>query len=246
MRWLAWLILSYGLPALAWSQGVTPTLTLTLFSAADPGTPPPPWRTVGLPRGKVPLTRIDVVQQDATRVLQLAADASYGTLVHALPAQVPGPDLTLSWRWKLNQPLARADLRTKAGDDVALKVCVMFDLPLDALPFAQRSLMRLARAASTEPLPAATLCYVWDPQLPLGTLLPNAYTDRVRYLVVSGAGAPMGQWQAQQRKLAADFLQAFGAESPVVPPLLAVVLGADADNTGGRSLGFVGDVHLQP
>lgn len=189
---------------------------------------------------------MDVVQQDRTQVLQLAADASYATLVHALPAQAPGVEATLSWRWKLTQPLAQADLRTKAGDDVALKVCAMFDLPLEALSFGQRSLMRLARAASSEPLPAATLCYVWDPQLPTGTLLPNAYTDRVRYLVLSGREAPLGQWQMQQRNLSTDFLQAFGAESRAVPPLVAVVLGADADNTGGRSLAFVGDVLLQP
>jgi hypothetical protein len=201
---------------------------------------------VGLPRNKAPLTRIDVVQQDGTRVLQLAADASYATLVHALPAQVPAADASLSWRWKLTQPLAQADLRTKAGDDVALKVCAMFDLPLEALPLAQRSLMRLARVASSEPLPAATLCYVWDPQLTAGTLLPNAYTDRVRYLVLSGREAPLGQWQMQRRNLSTDFLQAFGAESRAVPPVVAVVLGADADNTGGRSLGFVGDVLLQP
>jgi hypothetical protein len=247
VRRLAWLILWFGSAIQALAQPA-PSVAARLapFSSAQVGPAPSPWRTVGLPRDKVPLSRIEIVQQEGVRVLALAADASYGTLVHALPAQVPGPDVTLSWRWKLNQPLARADLRTKAGDDVALKVCAMFDLPLDALSFTQRSLMRLARAASTEPLPAATLCYVWDPQLPVGTLLPNTYTDRVRYLVVSGTDAPLGQWQAQQRKLAADYLQAFGAESPVVPPLVAVVLGADADNTGGRSLGFVGDVHLQP
>ncbi|MEY4756257.1 MAG: hypothetical protein RJA34_1155 [Pseudomonadota bacterium] len=244
MRRLAWLILLCGVVSAAWGQTSPPALAP--FSVAELGAPPPAWRLVGLPRNKVPLTRMDVIQQDGTRVLQLAADASYATLVHALPAQVPGADATLSWRWKLTQPLAEADLRTKAGDDVALKVCAMFDLPLEALSFAQRSLMRLARAASSEPLPAATLCYVWDPQLPTGTLLPNAYTDRVRYLVLSGREAPLGQWQMQRRNLSADFLQVFGAESRAVPPLVSVVLGADADNTGNRSLGFVGDVLLQP
>ena len=104
--------------------------------------------------------------------------------------------------------------------------------------------MRLARARSGELLPAATLCYVWDPALARGTLLPNAYTARVRYLVLNSAESALGQWHTHQRNLHADFLQAFGTESATVPPLLAIVVGADADNTGHNSLAFVGDLVL--
>ena len=40
------------------------------------------------------------------------------------------------------------------------------------------------------------------------------------------------------------FLAAFGNETDTVPPLLAIVTGADADNTGGTSLGFVNRLQL--
>lgn len=235
-------ISAWAAPANTPSAADSPTLQA--FSSAPEGAAPAPWRVVGLPGNTVPVTEFQIRPLDGTRVLQLRANKSYGTLSHALPRRVPGPTATLQWRWRLEQPLASPNLRSKEGDDVALKVCVMFDMPLERLGFVERNVMRLARARSGEPLPAATLCYVWDPTLSPGTLLPNIYTARVRYLVLNGTEAPLHQWATHSRNLQQDFLKAFGDESPSVPPLIAIVVGADADNTAGTSLGYVGDVVL--
>ncbi len=218
--------------------------TLQAFSTAPEGPAPAPWRVVGLPGNKVAVTEFQIRLLDGTRVLQVRADKSYGTLSHALPPRVPGPRTTLQWRWRLDQALANPNLRRKDGDDAALKVCAMFDMPLERLGFVERNVLRLARTRSGEPLPAATLCYVWDPTLQPGTLLPNIYSARVRYLVLNGAETPLHQWAAHSRNLQQDFLQAFGDESPTVPPLIAIVVGADADNTAGSSLAYVSDVAL--
>ncbi|MDP3653047.1 MAG: DUF3047 domain-containing protein [Rhodoferax sp.] len=216
---------------------------LAPFSSAPLGAPPPPWRAVGLPaRHHVPLTSMDVVALDGPAVLRLRTDRSYGTLSHALPAATRAG--TLRWRWRLDQPLPDANLLRKDGDDAPLKVCALFDLPLDKIPFVERSLLRLARGVSGEYLPGATLCYVWDHSLPLGTALANVYSRRLRWLVLDAGPAQLGQWVAHRRDLQADFLRSFGAESDTVPPLLAIVVGADADNTGGTSLGYVGDLSL--
>ena len=64
-----------------------------------------------------------------------------------------------------------ADLRTKAGDDGAAKLCVFFDFPADRLSFAERAKLTLARAASGEDVPSEVLCYVWDNKEPKGTSL---------------------------------------------------------------------------
>ena len=220
------------------------------FSSATSTQPPPPWRAVGLPKGKVPLTRMDIATLDGEPVLRLASDKSYGTLSHALPSLALGSQATLRWKWRLEQGLPAADLRRKDGDDSPLRVCAMFDLPLDNLGLMERSLMRIARSASGEPLPAATLCYVWDHQLPTGIELANAYTRRVRFIVLNSGAAQPGEWVAHERALIADFLRVFkddlGAGTPRVPPLLAIVVGADSDNTGGSSLGYVGDLVLKP
>jgi hypothetical protein len=202
------------------------------------------WQPEGLPAQKEPATRFDIVELDGRRVLRLSAERSYGNLVHALPSGDAGR--WLSWRWRVDQPNPRADLRQRGADDAAVKVCAMFDLPLDAVPFAERQLLRLARARSSRPLPSATLCYVWDIGLPEGTVLDNAYTRRVRLLVVRGSGSPSMAWRDERRDLHADFLRLFGDESRQVPPLSAIAVGADADNTAGQSLAFVDGLKLQP
>lgn len=220
---------------------------LAAFSAASGSGPVAPWRLVGLPGGKVPLTKIDLVESDGVRVARLQAERSYGNWVHALAGDwTPSTSSSLTWRWRLEQPVQGADLRTKPGDDIALKLCLSFDLPLSALSFGERTLLRLARANSSEPLPAATLCYIWDPGLPAGQILPSAFTQRVRYWVLDGQASPLGQWRNHQRSPYADFLRAFGHETTTVPAMTAVLIGADADNTGARSLSFVGDITLKP
>jgi hypothetical protein len=224
--------------------------------------PNPPWAYAGLPDQKPPATRYDIVELDGRRVLRVRADGSYGNLVHPLQppadpapagsataapaAATPPTPLTLSWRWRVEQPVAGADLRTKAGDDAAVKVCALFDLPLEALPFWERQTMRLARSLSGQHLPAATLCYVWDATLPPGTVLRNAHSPRLRWWVLRGPESTPGQWLAERRDLGADLLQAFGDETKTLPPLLAIGVGADADNTGARALSYVDALTLGP
>lgn len=237
MRWWWWMA---GW-ALAWCAPLAAQTLAPLVQ--QPGTPPPaPWRLVALPPDKgIPPTRFATAVRDGEPALALQAQASYGTLVH--PWQ--GPLRTLQWRWQLEQPLAAADLRSKAGDDVALKVCVLFDMPLAVVPWRERAALALARTLSGEALPAATLCYVWDTTLSVGTLLPNAYSARVRYMVLDH-GPPQPGWQIHRRDISADFLSAFGGESAVVPPVAAIAVGADADNTRGRSLGWIAGLQALP
>lgn len=206
---------------------------------------PAPWHVVGLPSQTKPFTTFAVTTVDGRRAVRIDADASYGNLVHPLegkPGEAPGK---LAWQWKLETPLDTSDLREKQGDDVALKVCASFDEPLDRVPFVERQLVRYARAQTSEPVPAATVCYIWDTRLAPGTLLASPFTGRLRYIVLQSGNDRVGRWIAEKRDLAADFKRAFGAESPTVPPLVALAVGADADNTKGHSRGFVADVTLE-
>ena len=87
---------------------------------------------IGLPGSSKPLTQFDVVQLGAERVLRVRADHSYANLSHRLPGTATG---RLQWRWRLDQPVRDADLRTRRGDDIPIKVCALFDLPLEKLGF---------------------------------------------------------------------------------------------------------------
>ena len=231
-----------ALAVLLASAVACPALAGSLTLPGAGSEPAPPWRFAGLPKQTLPKTDFSVVEVDGTRVLKVESAGSYGNLVHP----VSSPARTLSWRWRLDRALDRADLRSKEGDDAALKVCALFDLDLDALSYWDRATLRLARGLSGEALPAATLCYVWDSALPAGTVLPNAYTGRMRWIVLRGTGAASGRWAAERRDLLVDFRRAFGDEADAMPALVGIVVGADADNTGGRALGFVADPVLAP
>lgn len=223
------------------SSAAAADLTAFKESAAEV---PPPWAFVGLPGQTKPKTKFAVVETDGRKAVRIEAVESYGNIVH--PMKFNGPKATLAWQWKVETPIPGADLRARQGDDTAVKVCVFFDMPLDLVPFVERQLQKIAQSKTTDPLPNATVCYVWDSNLPVGTELDNAFTRRMRYIVLESGPAKIGQWKPEKRDVMADFTKLFGAESPKVPPIMGIAIGADADNTKSRSVGYVSQVVFEP
>ncbi len=237
--WLGWLA-GLLLTPVAFSQ----TLPITLFSKSSADAPPAPWKVYPFPGSEKPLSRFDMATLDGERVLRVVTEKSYATLQHELPPTTLGQGSQLRWRWRLDQPLRDADLRNKKGDDSPLKVCALFDMPLKNIGFFERNFLLAARSMSKQNIPSATLCYVWDHKLAVGTELPNAFTRRVRYVVLTSGDSQLKTWLPQERDLVSDFRRAFGEETDTIPPLIGLAIGADADNTGGNSLAYVGDVTL--
>lgn len=225
------------------SQTTPASNALAPLTAAGSLAPHPGWQLSGLPDNKAPLSKFEAMALNGETVLALRTQGSYGVLTHAWQGAAPP---SLGWRWRLEQPLAVADIKTKAGDDAALKVCVMLDQPLTDISFVQRSVLALARSVSGQHLPSATLCYLWDSRYPAGTRGANPYSARVRYMVLNGSESATGQWVSQRRNIAADFALLFGQESPALPPVTAVAVGADSDNTQGNSLGYVAQLRWLP
>ena len=217
---------------------------LTPFSSASGPELPAPWRIVTLP--KIPRhTRYALAEIDGRRAVHAEADGSYANAVHPVNADVARTPI-LRFAWRVDRFPAGSDLTSKAGDDLAAKVCVLFDVPLDRLSFVNRTKVQLGRRLFDPQLPAATLCYVWDRALPAGRWLDNAYTDRVRMLVLrSGASGDQGRWFDERRDLRADFLQAFPAEGAAgFPAVAAVAFATDADNTKSQASAWFGDLAL--
>lgn len=234
-KWLLAGLCATSLAAAA--QDVTP-----LSSSID-GRVPPPWQVMTLP--KIPRhTSYEVVSFDGRRVVKATADGSYANVVH--PLNVDTGTAVLRWSWRVDEFPADSDLSVKRGDDLAAKVCVLFDLPLDRLSFVDRLKIELGRRLFRLDLPAATLCYVWDRTLAPATWLPNIYTDRVRMLVLrSGAAGQQARWFDEDRDLRGDFIRAFGPEAQAgVPRISAIAFATDADNTGSRALAYFGDITL--
>jgi hypothetical protein len=219
-------------------------LTVTPFSSARGAQAPQPWRFTSLPN-KTP-TRFEVVQEGAQKVLKVAADQSYGNLVHA--TRVPlNASTTLAWRWRVDTFVEDANLRTRAGDDGAAKLCVFFDFPAERLSFGERTRLALARRTTGEEVPSEALCYVWDKKEAKGTALVNAFTQRMRMVVLeSGPAADRSAFVSERRSLLADYKRAFGDEAgDALPDVVAVAVSADADNTQGHGLAYFTDIDLR-
>lgn len=241
-------------PPLAAQDTPRPGAGLTPLVLAD-GTIAPAWRFVGFPSShtELPPTRFESGAAEGVRAVRVSTASSYGTLVHDWGSSAPA---RLQWRWRLDVPLrggrSAPDILRKAGDDAALKVCVMFDHPLERVPLLDRTVLRIARTVSGERLPTATLCYVWDSVHAAGLQGPNPYTRRVRFIVLQGRSAPLQRWVRESRDPAQDFIDLFADELPAghqtpsseAPRIQAVLIGADSDNTGTQSLGWVSEVQM--
>lgn len=211
------------------------------FSKMAPGAAVSGWQVLK-PSPKANDTRYSLVTSGGMTVLQAQADSAMSGLTHAVRVDLRQYPL-LRWRWKIRAPVSSADMMTKAGDDYAARIYVMFDYPAEKLSFGTRAKLKLAESIYGQKIPTAALNYVWDNRQPVGTIAPNTYTDRARMMVLQSGGARQGEWVTETRNLAADFKAAFGEDAPDV---VAVALATDTDNTGESALAWYGDIVFLP
>jgi len=233
------LALGLAAPALALDDAA-----IAPFSGAAVGDAPAAWKFATLPN-KQP-TKFSIVDLGGARVLKVEADDSYGNLVHGLHVQV-GERSTLAWRWRVDNLIDEADIKTRGGDDSPAKLCVFFAFDKAKLPLGERTKLAIAHSTTGQDVPTETLCYVWDNKLPIDTGLPNAFTKRIRFIVLQSGAGKLAQWVPQRRNLVADYLRMFADEAEgKVPEVVGVAVSADADNTHGHGLAYFGDITLTP
>lgn len=198
------------------------------------------WQAVALP-GKAS-TRYSTVVKDGRPALQADSEASASLWRRAvdLPASALG-ELSFSW-WVATLPES-ANVALAQREDAAARVLLGFDGDHSALPARTRALFDLAEALSGERPPYATLMYVWDATAPVGSVIINPRSDRIRKIVVESGTAGLGRWRDHRRDIRADFLRAFGEEPGA---LRTVAKMTDSDNTGSRARAWYGKVELLP
>jgi hypothetical protein len=202
-------------------------------------TPPAPWQLLRFDPRIAP-TQFRLREWDGVAALEATANASMALLARPLTVDLQQTPI-LCWRWRVDAPLLTADMGTKAGDDYAARVYLAFSLPATELSLVTRAKLALARSLYGARVPDAALNYVWDNRYPIGTLRPNAYTERAQMWVLRSGAAAAGGWVSERRDVLADALQAFGTEQ-VQARLLAVT--ADTDNTGEQAHAGFADLHF--
>jgi Protein of unknown function (DUF3047) len=120
---------------------------------------------------------------------------------------------------------------------------VMFAFAGDTKRLSLRNQMHfdLAEALTGEMPPFATLVYVWDAKAPVGSVIVNPRSDRIRKIVVESGTNGLRQWRNYRRNLAADFQLAFG-EAP--GNLQAMAMMTDGDNTQSQLATWYGEISL--
>lgn len=230
--------LALVIAALAHAQAPAPRIT-PFSSGTAFGPPPAPWQTVKINERKR-LTQYEIVPDGSHLVLHAHADAAASALGHPLRADVAATPW-LRWSWRVQGPIADADPAVASREDSPARVVLEFDGDRASLPLVDRAVDEVSVRLSGRHLPYATLMYVMENQLPIGTIVPNPHTRRVQMIVAGDATAGTG-WRQVSRNVLEDFRRAFGEEPQA---LLSVGVLTDADNTGGHAEAWYGDITLE-
>jgi Protein of unknown function (DUF3047) len=194
------------------------------------------WQHFKLP-GKAP-TLYNFVHKDGRDTL--TAKAGISASIMRLEVNIDATKLgTIHFSWQVPELIVNADLAERDLDDSPVRIILTFAGDKSKFSTKNAMLSELAQALSSEPLPYATLMYVWCNQRQPGSVVHNPRTDRIRSIVVESGSQNLRHWLDYQRDIRADFEKAFG-EAP--GHLLSVGMMTDSDNTKSQTSATYGGV----
>ena len=208
------------------------------FSSATVGdTLPPEWKPLTFKKIEKH-TIYTLVKDNSTVVVKAVAEASASGLTREIkinPKEYP----ILQWRWKVNNILKKGDVRTKEGDDYPARIYITFEYNPSKLSFFEKAKYKAIRLLYGQYPPLGAINYIWESKAPVGTMVPNPYTDRVMMFVVKSGSAKVNQWANEERNVYEDYKKAFGEEPPMIS---GVAIMTDTDNTGESAIAYYGDI----
>jgi len=207
----------------------------TLFQTPPGGSDWAVWRMPG--KLHVPF---ESVSREGRSALKVRADRSVSVLRRQFQPGLATVG-TLDFSWKVAALPDGADLQDAEATDAPVRILLAFDGDRSRWSARAHRLSELSQMLTGEPLPYATLSYVWSRTDPVGAVLHNPRSDRIRKVVVDSGDAHLGQWRDHSRDVRADFISAYGEEPG---PLVAVALMTDTDNTASSLQAWYGPLRL--
>lgn len=184
------------------------------------------------------LTTYTLMKDGETTVVKAVANQSASGLVREIridPKEYP----IVQWRWKIGNLLQKADVRTKGGDDYPARLYVTFEYDSSRVGLFEKVKFDLIRLFYGRYPPLAALNYIWESKVPVGTIVPNAYTSRVMMIVVESGPGKLNEWVNEERNIYEDYKKAFGEEPLMIS---GVAIMTDTDNTGESATAYYGDI----
>jgi len=211
------------------------------FSSATEGsTPPEGWRPYIL-RPDRQKTAYTMARRDGRMTLHAVADSAASGLSVATqidPQRTPW----LRWEWRVDTVHEQATVADDVREDTPARLVIAFGGDMSRLSLRDRIFFEQVELFTGNELPFATLTYVWDGRLPVGSVLPYARSGRIRYDVVESGAARAGQWLRYERNVLADYRRVFG-EAPTGPVVSVGVL-TDSDDLKNHAEAWYGDIGL--
>jgi len=212
--------------------GETRLPSLFSLSAVIDGLPEG-WKIYRLLRFK-PLTQYAVVPEGGTNVVHAVAASSASGLNQQVSVDLREFPLA-EWRWKVPKLIADADNSQPA------RVVFTFEGTREQLPDDEKLNYDLAKALTGNPLPYATLMYIWEPNRREGEIVTHHNSSRVKMVIAGNAERDLTRWHDAKVNVLEDFRRAFGEEPPRIK---SVGIMSDSDNTGVSIEAFYGDIRF--
>lgn len=187
-------------------------------------------------------TRFEYARREGRDAVSADAQSSMSVVQQALRIEAEHLG-KVRFSWNVPALIDGADMALRDKDDAPVRIVLAFDGDRSRFSPKDAALSELARALTGEPLPYATLMYVWCNHRPLGSIIQSPRTDRVRKLVVESGKRGLNQWLEYERDVRADYERVFG-EKPGA--LVGIAIMSDSDNTQSRSSAWYGPVQLLP
>ena len=186
------------------------------------------------------MTRYEWAEKDGRRAVMASSERSASMWRKRLK---PGTQRAgaVRFSWWVQDLVPDAELSDADRSDAPARVMFGFAGDVGTLPLRDRMMFDLVEALTGEQPPYATLGYVWDATLPIGSVVRNPRSDRIRSIVVDSGAAQLRRWRDHQRDLVADFKLAFGEEPGA---LTSIALMTDSDNTRSQARAWYGPVEL--
>ena len=214
------------------------TIRIGDFSSLTPGSPlPTVWQPLTFKKIKQH-TQYRFVDDGGPTVVQADSRHSASGLIRKVSID-PRAYNKISWRWKVSSVYAKGDVALKSGDDFPARVYITFAYDPSRVGFLEKAKYEAARLIYGETPPLAAITYIWASRAPTGLMVANAYTDRVKMVVLQSGTARAGRWVVEKRDIYADYKKAFGGEPTRIS---GVAIMTDSDNTGESARAWYGDI----
>jgi hypothetical protein len=213
-------LLSSAAPA--WGDAPVPVEDWTVSSPASTGVPSG-WQKYETPGGR-PAYGFTIVDHAGRRALHMKSAGEHSTIAKEVRADLAATPV-LAWQWRVISLPRGADLQTRGTSDATGHILAAWP----RFPAFARSRL---------------IGYVWDPALPVGTVIPSRKTAAVTFIVVRRGEAGLGQWMDERRNVAEDYRSVFGEAAPSLS-LPVVALSIDTNDTRSTAEAMFGRIELR-